>query len=102
MTQVLPNSSERITNYLDQYSKVKIIITPYTLKNAGLFFFNPNAGFSLLGHFIGLFLIFLPRCWVIFIFFTQTLGSAFWVILTMGYFFLPNRWVELVSGETSQ
>ncbi len=31
----------------------------------GLFLFNPNAGFSLLGHFIGLFLIF---------FFTQVLG----------------------------
>ncbi len=26
MTQVLPNYSERITNYVDQYSKVKIMI----------------------------------------------------------------------------
>ncbi len=46
-----------------------------------------NAGFSLLGHFIGLFFISLPRCWV---------------ILNLGYFFLPNRWFDPVSGETSQ
>ncbi len=57
------------------------------------YFFYPNAGFSLLGHFIGLFLIFLPRfCWGIFL--TQMLGSACWVIL-LGYFlyFLPRCWV---------
>ncbi len=36
----------------------------YTL-NAGLFLFS-NGVLSLLGHFIGLLLMFLPRCWVIF------------------------------------
>ncbi len=48
-----------------------------------LFFFNPNAGFSLLGHFIGLFLIFLPRCWVIF--FNPNAGFSF-LGHFMGYF----------------
>ncbi len=68
---------------LQLFLNIKMILAPLHSKNAGLFFFYPNAGFSLLGHFIGLVLIFLPRCWV---------------ILTLGIF-LPNRWVDPVSGQ---
>ncbi len=96
-----------------------MFLRDYTLKNAGLFFltqmlgsacwvillgcfyiftqvlgyifFNLNAGFNLLGHFIGLFLICI----------THVLGS-FSVTKLLGYFFLPNRWFEPVSNETTQ
>ncbi len=66
---------------------VYTVYSIYTLK---------NAGFSLLGHFIGLFLISLPRClgvslysrkcWVIFL--TQMLGSVCWVILLGSFSFI--------------
>ncbi len=74
--------------------------------------FNPDAGFSLLGHFIGLFcniftqvlgLFFTQMldsaCWVIlllffFICFTQVLGS-FSVTKLLGYFFYPNAELSL-------
>ncbi len=96
----------------------------YTLKNAGLFFlpkcwvqlvgsfywvvfniftqvllgyfFNPNAGFSLLGHFIGLFFIFLPRCWVVFLY------LSCWVIFNTGLFFSTQTAGLSLSDETTQ
>ncbi len=78
-----------------------------TLKMLGYICFNPNAGFSLLGHFIRLFLIFLPRCWVqpvgsfyrvVFNIFTQVLGSACWVILSGCFsYFYPGAGVSLLG-----
>ncbi len=90
----------------------------YTQKKMLGYFFKPNASFSLLGHFTGLFLIFLPRCgFVLFLFFlpkcwVQLVGSFYWFIFYIfnqvlshfnaGLFFLPNCWVDPVSDGTSQ
>ncbi len=97
VTQMMYKSQfkKKLTLWLVLWSRVTYVIFSktkhdkihYTLKKMLDYFFKPNAGFSLLGHFIGLFLIFLPRCWVIF---------------NTGLFFLPNHWVEPVSDETTQ
>ncbi len=47
-------------------------VVEYTLKNAGLFFLKRSAGFSPLGHFIGLCLIFFTQ--VLFFFFNPNAG----------------------------
>ncbi len=61
----------------------------YTIKKCCSVFFYPNAGFSVLCHFIGLF--FYPSAGF------SLLGHF------IGLFFLiPNHWVEPVSSETSQ